>query len=81
MTTLDSVVAEIEIQPEVIKIDVEGAGFLILKGMDSTMMSPTEIYCEVHVDEIEGRLASFGHSIDDVWNVFQEHGYQLWEIS
>jgi FkbM family methyltransferase len=80
MTTLDSLVSEIEIQPDVIKIDVEGAEFLVMRGMDSTMMSQSEIYCEVHVDETEGGLASFGHSIDDVWNVFQEHDYQLWEI-
>jgi FkbM family methyltransferase len=80
MTTLDSLLAELEIKPDVIKIDVEGAEYLVLGGMDSTMMSQAEIYCEVHVDETEGGLASFGHSIDNVWNLFREHDYELWEI-
>ena len=80
MITLDSLLAELDIKPDVIKIDVEGAEYLVLRGMDSTMMGPAEIYCEVHVDETEGGLASFGHSIDNVWKVFQEHDYELWEI-
>ena len=45
-----------------------------------TMRSQAECYCEVHVDETEGGLASFGHSIDNVWNLFREHDYELWEI-
>lgn len=80
MTTLDSLLSEMEIAPDVIKIDVEGAEYLVLKGMNATMMSPIDIYCEVHIDETEGGLASFGHTIDDVWSLLQRHNYQLWEI-
>lgn len=80
MTTLDSLLAEMEIAPDVIKIDVEGAEYLVLKGMDGTMKSPANIYCEVHIDETEGGLASFGHTLDDVWGLLQGYNYQLWEI-
>lgn len=80
MTTLDSLLREMEVPPDVIKIDVEGAEYLVLKGMNATMMSPADIYCEVHIDESEGGLSSFGHTIDDVWSLLQKHNYQLWEI-
>lgn len=80
MTTLDSLLAEMEIAPDVIKIDVEGAEYLVLKGMKATMMSSADIYCEVHIDESEGGLNSFGHTINDVWSMFEKHNYQMWEI-
>jgi FkbM family methyltransferase len=81
MTTSDLLVAEQAINPEIIKIDVEGAEYIVLQGMEKLLSeSQLEIYCEVHIDETNGGLASFGHSINDVWKILERHNYRIWEI-
>lgn len=81
MTTMDLFIAEQAVDPDVIKIDVEGAEYIVLQGMDQLLSDRTlEIYCEVHLDETPGGLASFGHSIDDVWRVLERHNFRVWEI-
>lgn len=81
MKTLDSLAKEFAFQPDVIKIDVEGAEYLVLMGMQKILdQSQLEVYCEVHIDEVQGGLGSFGHSFEDVWNIFRAHDFTMYEI-
>ena len=81
MTTMDLLIAEEAINPVIIKIDVEGAEYIVLQGMEKLLSDRAlEIYCEVHVEETTGGLASFGHSINDVWKILERHNYRVWEI-
>lgn len=81
MTTMDFLITEEAIAPDIIKIDVEGAEYLVLRGMEDLLNDRAlEIYCEVHVDETNGGLASFDHSVDDVWKVLERHNCRVWEI-
>lgn len=81
MVTLDSLADELAFQPDIIKIDVEGAEFLVLQGMRKILnQERLEIYCEVHIEEEQGGLGTFGHSIQDVWGIFKDHGFRMHEI-
>ena len=72
----DDLIAEEGVpQPTVLKIDVEGAEFEVLKGLESTL-SRTEcrvVYCETHAD----RLESEGHSVAAVREILEEHGFSI----
>ena len=71
-TTLDS---ELQVEPDIIKIDVEGAELKVLKGAENTIdnFRPV-IFIEIHKRD---RLKSFDHEPEDVKNILQEHGYKL----
>lgn len=81
MKTLDSLAQEFDFQPDIVKIDVEGAEFLVLQGMQKILAQHRlEVYCEVHIEEEQGGLKSFGHTFDDVWEIFSDHGFRMYEV-
>lgn len=53
--------------PDILKIDVEGGGIHVLKGMRD--LRPRDIFIEVH--------PKFGEDRDETINLLQERGYQL----
>lgn len=57
------------------KIDIEGAEFDALRGMETTADAdaPRLIYCEIHRDA----LANFGAEPDDVVNLLEELGFTV----
>ena len=78
ISTLDSFIQENNIEPDVIKIDVEGAEFLVLSGMHDTLRNKVlKVYCEVHLHQGSGSLHSFGHRVEDVFSIFEDHGFRL----
>jgi FkbM family methyltransferase len=78
MTTLDEFVEKYTVDPDVIKIDVEGAEFLVLSGMRNLLRKKDlKIYCEVHLHPGSGSLRSFGHTVDNVFSVLQQNGFHM----
>jgi FkbM family methyltransferase len=74
VTTLDLWCGERQTFPSVIKMDVEGAEYLVLKGADTVLKStrPT-IFFEAHPDN----LRAYDHSIEDLWALFETYGYMI----
>jgi len=75
-TTGDELVATHEIgQPTVVKIDVEGAEGLVLRGLSSVLSDPAcrRIYCEVHPDTV----GSFGDSPAGIEQTLREYGFAV----
>lgn len=60
--------------PDIIKVDVEGAGYQVLKGAEETLKrhSPT-IFIELHYG---GRLESFGSSAEEIHDFLTQLGYE-----
>jgi FkbM family methyltransferase len=74
--TLDEVFAT-EAGPDVVKVDVEGAEILVLKGMLGLLRErkPT-LFMEVHPNTIQG----FGATSQDLVRIITECGYELYAI-
>lgn len=70
--TLDS----LNIQPDLVKIDVEGAEVDVLKGMTNILKKGTTIICEVHKPLIE----SLGYTVEDISNIIKKSGYKSYLI-
>lgn len=71
-TTLDRFVAERGVQPDFIKIDIEGAELLALRGADRVVSErPPVLFIEVW----ERWIADFGYSSDALADYFERHGY------
>lgn len=70
--TLDS----LNIQPDLIKIDVEGTEVEVLKGMKNILKRGTTIICEVHAP----LLPSLGYSVKDVKDIIKKYGYKSYLI-
>lgn len=70
--TLDALGATLGIQPAFVKIDVEGAEFAVLQGMERLMdeAHPT-IMIEIHPTYLPA-----GVTVDDVHAILRRHGYQ-----
>ena len=63
---------------DLVKIDVEGAELEVLRGMKRILSrGKVKIICEVHPD----RLSSLGYSTEDVENILEEYGYEIYLIS
>ena len=64
--------------PDLVKIDVEGAEMLVLRGMERllTEVRP-RIFVEVHPNTIQG----FGAKADDVLELLEAHGYRCRQVS
>lgn len=78
MRTMDEFVQENRLEPDAIKIDVEGAEFLVLSGMHDTLRKKDlKVYCEIHLHRGSGSLHAFGHSVEEVVAIFKEHGFLL----
>jgi FkbM family methyltransferase len=76
MTTVDRLVADDVPLPTVLKIDVEGAELLVLRGATALLAStssPRLIFLEVHPQF----LPQFGGSAAEVEAVISGHGYKL----
>jgi len=71
--TLDSFFEDRE-APNVIKIDVEGAGFQVLKGATEILEEyKPDIFIELHDD---GRIESLGGSREQIEDLLKTHGYE-----
>ncbi|MCA9248608.1 MAG: FkbM family methyltransferase [Planctomycetales bacterium] len=70
---LDDYIAEFEVVPRVIKIDVEGAELLALRGMENTLRNGSPfVLCEV----IETYLARLDCSAAELFEFMRDLGYQ-----
>ncbi|MFH1633731.1 MAG: FkbM family methyltransferase [Chloroflexota bacterium] len=64
--------------PDMVKIDVEGAEFLVLKGMKRIMAKDhLKIYCELHLHSGDGSIYSFGHTPLDVVGLLLDYGFTI----
>ena len=78
MTSLDTLMKEFNLSPDLIKIDVEGAEFEVLKGMTHLLETTTpKVYMEVHLHHGRGSLELFGGSLPEILSVFEERGYDV----
>jgi FkbM family methyltransferase len=70
---LDDIVREAGVtRVDAVKIDVEGAEFLVLKGAEETL---TRYRPVVSVELVEGQLKSMGASVEEVKAFMRSHGY------
>jgi FkbM family methyltransferase len=77
---LDQIVPVADIcAARLIKIDVEGAEWLVVKGMKKVlaMLRPD---VEIIVEVTSRALAEFGVSAEQFLNIFTQHGFQAFEI-
>ncbi len=74
--TIDNAISSGEIAwPQLIKIDVEGAEILALRGMRATLSAhnaPRRLFVELH----PGFLSAFGSSVDECDRIIQSGGYR-----
>lgn len=77
MTSLDTLAKEFNFSPDLIKIDVEGAEFEVLKGMtDMLGTNAPKVYMEVHLHHGRGSLEVFGGSLGEILRVFEGNDYR-----
>lgn len=73
LKTLDSYIYSERLEPDLIKLDVEGAELEVLKGSSKTLEEfKPDILLELHKDE---RLEEFDHETEDVINFLAKRGY------
>ncbi|AUV81401.1 FkbM family methyltransferase [Salinigranum rubrum] len=65
--------------PTVLKIDVEGAEYQVLRGLESALSRSDcrMVYCETHAD----RLRAQGVSVSDVRDELVSHGFSVTEVT
>lgn len=75
LTSGNYYISEHEIVPDVIKIDVEGHEYEVIKGIEKALKShaPRAIYCEIHPD----KLQNLGYSTQKVQQLLVESGYTV----
>ena len=76
VNTADWLIDELKIDvPEAIKIDVEGAEILVLKGMKRLLTNPKlkTIFCEVHAN----LLPLFGSSEEELLEIFKKENFRI----
>jgi FkbM family methyltransferase len=84
-TTGDQLVADDEIPaPNVVKIDVEGAESLVLKGLENALsgQSCRTVYCEVHLPGVEKRpsVEDFGSSPEAIQKYLENFGFTIEQV-
>lgn len=84
--TGDSVISNGDIPPpDVVKIDVEGAEYDVLRGLETTIAEtpPRTIFIEIHstADERSPSIFDFGSSPMDVHEYLEQRGYSVEVIS
>jgi FkbM family methyltransferase len=67
--TLDDYFADRSLRPDVIKIDVEGAEYDVLRGMTGLLEEVDRMYVEIH----PRMLVTAGHEASDVLKLLNEH--------
>lgn len=76
----DDLIADEDLpNPTVLKIDVEGAEYQVLEGLESTLSRSDcrMVYCETHAD----RLQAQGVSVSDVRDQLASHGFSVTEYT
>ena len=76
INTADTLIEEMKIDvPDVMKIDVEGAEILVLRGMKHLLMNQKlkMIFCETHVN----LLPLFGSSEEEVLEIFKGNNFHI----
>jgi len=75
--SLDDFFRDRGVMPDIVKIDVEGAEYSVLRGMEQLIRSaaPT-IFIELH----PAALPRFGHSVANIVSFLSRHGYELCQI-
>ena len=63
-------------RPDVVKIDVEGAEFRVLRGMTTILASAAVVLCELH----PYAWAKEGHSGDDLRSWLGTHGRRMLDL-
>jgi FkbM family methyltransferase len=74
----DSLVADGEPVPAVVKIDVEGAEGQVIEGMMDVLSDPTcrVVYCEVHADRsLPNSVYDFGYRPEEVERLIETAGF------
>lgn len=84
-TTGDRLISEGEIpEPNVVKIDVEGAEPCVIDGLEDALSSPTcrTVYCEVHLPGVAGRpsVRDFGSTAAEVRDRLAGFGFSIGEL-
>ena len=65
-------------QPDVVKIDVEGAEGLVLGGLGDVLDDVKLLYLEMHKpNEMAPSVEDFGHSISGMQTTLRDRGYEL----
>ncbi len=76
-TSIDQYVQEHQLEPDFIKIDVEGAELDALKGMEQTLQRPNlKMLVEVHPKNLE----AFGYHYQEVLQILSDSGFHLYEL-
>jgi FkbM family methyltransferase len=72
--TLDAFCEQRNVEPDVIKIDVEGAELAVLKGGRQTLTrGHAKVFCEIHPDQMQ----SCGGSVQELQSYLAELGYEI----
>jgi len=72
---LDDYFADRSVRPDLVKIDVEGAEYEVLRGMAGLLPEIDRMYVEIHPK----MLASGGYEAADVLKLLSEH-FRLYEV-
>lgn len=76
--TIDGLVMEFRLNPGFIKIDVEGAEYLVLKGSEQTIKIFRPV---VFMEVMDSYMVNFGHSSSQIIEFFQANHYKVFDIS
>lgn len=75
--TLDEWLAENGLRPDLIKIDIEGAEFLALKGMQNLLVtSGPDLILELHGD----RMPGIGGNLHEMYALLSDAGYEFLDL-
>lgn len=77
-STGDALIREHDLPtPNVVKIDVEGAEFGVIRGLEDTLESIDYIYCEIHTE----KMSDFGDSPGELHEFLEERGFSISTLS
>jgi len=62
-------------RPDIVKIDVEGAEYLVIKGMQNTLTDCRVLFCEVH-----RQIREYGQSEEELESMLKNLGFSLERI-
>ena len=76
--SLDNYFKDLDVNPDVIKIDVEGAEVLVLKGAKKLLsISKPKIYLSIH----PGRINQIGQSVEELLELINNLNYNIYDIN
>lgn len=68
----------LQVDPDIIKIDVEGAELEVLRGMREILVKgKVKVMCEVH----PAQLSSLGYSVKEIEEILNQYNYNIYLIS